>query len=89
MEEVLPGSYIVEVTPAPALDGISQPTKVLAFDMVLCTSTDVPEHVVYEGVKALHQNKAALAATFGAFNLLRARPHGQAGEGRASSIPAR
>jgi len=70
MQEVLPGSYVVEVAPSPALDGISQPTKVLAFDMVLCTSTDVPEPVVYEVVKALHQNKPALAAAFGAFNLL-------------------
>jgi uncharacterized protein len=70
MQEVLPGSYIVDVAPAPALDGISQPTKVLAFDMVLCTSTEVPERVVYEVVKTLHQNKPALAAAFGAFNLL-------------------
>jgi uncharacterized protein len=70
MQEVLPGSYIVDVAPVPALDGISQPTKVLAFDMVLCTSTEVPERVVYEVVKTLHQNKPALAAAFGAFNLL-------------------
>ena len=70
MQEVLPGSYIVDVVPAAALDGISQPTKVLAFDMVLCTSTEVPERVVYEVVKTLHQNKPALAAAFGAFNLL-------------------
>jgi TRAP transporter TAXI family solute receptor len=70
MQEVLPGSYIVTVTPSPAIDGVSQPAKVLAFDMVLCTNIDVPEAVVYEVVKALHQNKAALAATFGAFNLL-------------------
>jgi hypothetical protein len=26
--------------------------------------------VVYEATKTLHQNKAALAATFGAFNML-------------------
>ena len=38
--------------------------------MVLCTSIDVPERVVYEAVKTLHQNKAALAATFAAFNML-------------------
>jgi TRAP transporter TAXI family solute receptor len=70
MQEVLPGSYVLEVKPSPAIDGVSQPTKVLAFDMVLCTSIDVPEAIVYEAVKALHQNKAALAAAFGAFNLL-------------------
>jgi uncharacterized protein len=70
MQDVLPGSYIVDVAPSPAIDGISQPTKVLAFDMVLCTSIEVPERVVYEVVKTLHQNKDALTAAFGAFNLL-------------------
>jgi hypothetical protein len=70
MESVLPGSYVVEVRPSPQIDGISAPTKTLAFDMVLCTHADVPENVVYEAVKALHQNKPALASTFGAFNML-------------------
>jgi TRAP transporter TAXI family solute receptor len=70
MEELLPGSYVVEVTPSPQIDGVSAPTKTLAFDMVLCTNTSVPENAVYEAVKALHQNKAALAASFGAFNML-------------------
>ena len=70
MQDVLPGSYVVQVAPSPAIDGVSEPTKVLAFDMVLCTSIDVPERVVYETVKALHQNKPALSAAFGAFNML-------------------
>jgi uncharacterized protein len=70
MQDVLPGSYVVDVAPSPAIDGVSQPTKVLAFDMVLCTSIEVPERVVYEVIKTLHQNKSALAAAFGAFNLL-------------------
>ena len=70
MEAVLPGSYVVEVTPSPQIDGVNAPTKTLAFDMVLCTHVDVPENVVYEAVKALHQNKPALASTFGAFYML-------------------
>lgn len=70
MEALLPGSYAVTVNPAPNIDGVSQPTRVLAFDMVLCTSPDVPEAVVYEVTKALHQNKEALTQTFAAFNLL-------------------
>ncbi len=69
MQAVLPGSYIMEVEPSPAFDGISQPTKVLAFDMVLSTHVNVPENVVYEVTKAIHQNKAALEATFPPFNL--------------------
>lgn len=69
MQTVLPGSYIMEVNPSPAFEGISKPTKVVAFDMVLSTNMAVPEDVVYEVTKALHQNKAALAATFPPFNL--------------------
>jgi hypothetical protein len=69
MQEVLPGSYVLEVKPAPNIEGISEPTKLVAFDMAFFTHVNVPESVVYEVTRALHQNKAALAATFGAFNL--------------------
>lgn len=68
MQAVLPGSYTIQVQPSPAFDGISQPTKVLAFDMVLCSHTSVPDNVVYEVTKALHQNKEGLVASFAAFN---------------------
>jgi TRAP transporter TAXI family solute receptor len=69
MEAVLPGSYVVEVAPAPALDGITAPTKVVAFDMVLCTNTTVSEDTVYQLVKAIHQNKPGLVASFASFEL--------------------
>jgi hypothetical protein len=69
MQMVLPGSYVLEVKPAPGLDGIAQPTKLVAFDMVLSTNVNVPENVVYEVTKALAENKGALASAFGAFNL--------------------
>jgi hypothetical protein len=41
----------------------------VAFDMVLSTNDQVPENVVYEVTKAIHQNKDALAATFPPFKL--------------------
>jgi uncharacterized protein len=69
MQKLLPGSYSLEVKPSPAFEGISKPTKVVAFDMVLSTRDQVPENVVYEVTKAIHQNKEALAATFAPFNL--------------------
>jgi hypothetical protein len=69
MQEILPGSYIVEVKPSPGIDGITQPTKVVAFDMVLSTNVSVAEPIVYEITKVIHQNKAALAATFPPFGL--------------------
>ena len=37
--------------------------------MVLSTHDKVPENVVYEVTKAVHQNKEALAATFPPFRL--------------------
>ena len=69
MQELLPGSYIMEVEPSPVIEGISRPTKVVAFDMVLSTHDKVAENVVYEITKAVHQNKEALAATFPPFRL--------------------
>jgi hypothetical protein len=76
MEEVLPGSYVMEVKPSPQYDGITQPTKVIAFDMVLSTNAGVSDDVVYQVTKAIHDNKAALAATFPPFNLF--KPDGMA-----------
>jgi TRAP transporter TAXI family solute receptor len=67
MQTILPGSYMTIVKPGPAFDGISKPTKVIAFDMVLSTSTAVPENVVYKTVKTLYENKAALTAAFKPF----------------------
>jgi len=68
MQEILPGSYMLVVNPAPAYDGITAPTKVIAFDMVLSTAAGVSEDVVYKAAKALYQNKQALADTFAPFN---------------------
>jgi uncharacterized protein len=69
MEKVLPGSYVTLVKPAPGLEGIKQPTEVVAFDMALFTNKNVSSDVVYQVVKALHDNKPALAAAFKPFGL--------------------
>jgi TRAP transporter TAXI family solute receptor len=69
MQAVLPGAYVLTVTPSPGIDGIAQPTKLIAFDMVLNASTHVSEDVIYRAVKTLHANKADLAATFAPFAL--------------------
>ena len=69
MQAVLPGSYVLTVAPAPGIDGIAQPTKLIAFDMVLSSSTHVADDVIYRVVKALHENKADLAGTFAPFAL--------------------
>jgi TRAP transporter TAXI family solute receptor len=69
MQAVLPGAYVLTVNPAPGIDGISQPTKLIAFDMVLNSSTHVADDIIYRAVKALHDNRADLAATFPPFGL--------------------
>jgi TRAP transporter TAXI family solute receptor len=68
MQDVLPGSYMNIVAPAPEFDGITAPTKVVAFDMVLSTAAEVPEGIVYKAVKALYEGKKELAATFAPFS---------------------
>lgn len=69
MQKLVPGVYSFLVNPSPSIDGVTAPTKILAFDMSMNTSTAVSENVVYQTVKALHGGKAALAATFPPFNL--------------------
>lgn len=68
MQEVLPHSYPITVNPSPAVDGISEPTTLIAFDMVMNTNKDTPEDTVYQVLKAIHDNKQALAETFPPFN---------------------
>lgn len=69
MQAILPGSYVMNVKPAPALDGVKEPTNIIAFDMVMNTNAKTPEQVVYRTVKAIHDSKAELASTFPPFRL--------------------
>jgi hypothetical protein len=64
IKKILPGAYVMKVTPAPNLDGITAPTNVVAFDLVFFTRADVPDETVYAVTKALHDNKQDLVATF-------------------------
>ena len=52
-----------------ALDGITAPTQLVAFDMVFFTQPSMSDDVAYQVTKTLYENKAGLAATFPAFNL--------------------
>jgi len=69
IDEVLPGSYILTVNPGPGIDGVSKPTKIIAFDMNLNTSASVSDDVVYRVTKALYENKKDLIGTFKPFAL--------------------
>ena len=68
-QALLPGAYVIQVTPHPSIEGVAKPTSLIAFDMVLVTNAKVKDDVVYRTVKALHDNKADLVATFPPFAL--------------------
>src|SRR5689334_1353273 len=68
-EALLPGAYVIQVAPNPAVEGVTKPTHLIAFDMVLITNAKVRNDVVYRMVKALHDSKQDLAATFPPFGL--------------------
>jgi TRAP transporter TAXI family solute receptor len=67
MQQYLPGSFITTVTPGPNREGISQPTKVVAFDNLFLTHAKASDDVVYKSVKAVHDNKAGLVQIFPGF----------------------
>ena len=68
-QALIPGAYVIQVAPHPSIEGVSKPTNLIAFDMVLMTNAKVKDDVVYRTVKALHDNKPDLVATFPPFAL--------------------
>jgi len=64
MQQHVPGSYPMVLNPAPALDGILEPTMVMAYDVVLFTHVNVKEDVIYRIIKAMHANKKDMAVVF-------------------------
>jgi len=73
LQAILPGAYVMRVEPEPGLDGISQPTNIVAFDMVLNTSAAVSDDVVYKVAKAIYESQSELAAIFPPFRLFAPR----------------
>ncbi|OGP63103.1 MAG: hypothetical protein A2170_14435 [Deltaproteobacteria bacterium RBG_13_53_10] len=67
MQKILPGSYVMEVKPGPNIEGFTEPTKVVHFDMVLYTHPNVADDVIYKVVKAIYENKPDLVASFKGF----------------------
>ena len=68
-QALIPGAYVLQAAPHPSVEGVSKPTNLIAFDMVLMTNAKVKDDVVYRTVKALHDNKQDLVATFPPFAL--------------------
>jgi len=68
MRKHVPGSYSTMVKPNPNLDGLTVPTSVMAYDVVLFTRADMSDEAIYKITKAVHENKKDMAAVFGALN---------------------
>ena len=60
MQSGYPNSYLVQLKPGKRSIGVEKPIWVMAFDMVLMTSTKTSDETVYSSVKALHGGKAAM-----------------------------
>jgi TRAP transporter TAXI family solute receptor len=65
----LPGAYTIQVAPNPNIEGVSKPTNLIAFDMVMVARAELGDDTVYKLAKALYENKQELAATFPPFAL--------------------
>jgi len=68
-QELMPGAYLLEVKPARNVEGLTKPTKLVAFDMVFFANPKVSDDVAYQVTKAIHEGKGALAKTFRPFGL--------------------
>lgn len=64
LTDYLPGSAVVMVQPGKGREGLDVPTKVLRSYMMVITNKNVSDDVVYKVLKAMHDNKQQLIATF-------------------------
>jgi TRAP transporter TAXI family solute receptor len=60
-------AYVTEVKPSPAFAGISEPTKLMAYDYLVAVGSHVKDDVAYRIAKAMYENKAKLVESLGAF----------------------
>lgn len=65
--QVAPGASIEDVAPGPSFPGVDETIGTFVQPFVLVANSDTPDDVVYAVVKALHENKEALAISFGSF----------------------
>lgn len=67
VDKIFPSARLVQKKPGKANDGIvANPTTMIELDFFLLTGAHVADDVVYQLVKTMHGNKAALGDAFGA-----------------------
>lgn len=79
MQREYPGSYVITMKPRKGFPGIEKPTRAMAYDFLLNSSTEVPAELVYKVTKALAANKKTLVSVsrvYGRFSKsMMARPY--------------
>lgn len=70
MAAIRPEYTIAPQKPAPHLAGVIGETNLMQYAMTVAVSSEVDEETVYQVVKALHENKEALAAAHPSFNAM-------------------
>jgi TRAP transporter TAXI family solute receptor len=64
IRKYIPVGYPEKLAPGPGRVGLVEPTMVFAYDYLALASTKTPDEMVYKVVKAMHDNKTAMAAAF-------------------------
>jgi uncharacterized protein len=67
--KILPSAFPFVEQPSPAVDEITEPTPVLAYDLVMFTHAKVSNDVVRRMAAAVHGNKDGMVAVFGGLRL--------------------
>lgn len=70
MAAIRPEYHLAEQDPAPHLAGVIERTTLMEYAIVIMTRDDVDDTLVYDLVKALHDNKAGLVAGHPSFNAM-------------------
>ena len=70
MREVIPMASVVMLKPRKNLPGIQTEIPVMAYPFALVAGKDTPDEQVYQLVKMIYENKAALAKAFPAYRRL-------------------
>jgi TRAP transporter TAXI family solute receptor len=68
MRKIIPVAYATQVKPGKGRAGVDHPTWVYAYDYLVLANKKVPDEAAYKLAKIMHDNKAGLAAGFGALN---------------------
>jgi len=68
MQAIFPQAYGSTVQPGGNRAGVNEPVQAMTYDYLLFAHKDIADDVAYAVAEAVHQNKATLVSTVGAFN---------------------